>query len=161
MCVFALDERLLLAVVFAIFNTTFIIGIHRTVNIGLAVIIGLFVLYGTARVFGLDPVVGSFEIRTVSGFVTQRPEDDARVVETALYVALVAFQMRFLIRRILGQRGFLIAHTVRFYVGFCHYIDTVFITEFIPVIVIGVVTGTDRIQVELLHDLDVLEHAFA
>ena len=50
------------------------------------------------------------------------------MVESALYIALVTFQMGFLIRGVLGQSLFAVAHAVRFYIGFGYDIDTVLVT---------------------------------
>ena len=102
MSVFTLYQRLLHGVILAVFSAILVVVIHRAEDIGLSVLSGLFVLYGTAGVFVLDPVVSGLEVRTVSSLVTQGPEDDTRMVEATLDVTLVTFQMRFLIRWVLG-----------------------------------------------------------
>ena len=38
----------------------------------------------------------------------------------------------------------------------CHHIQTIFVTQVIQVLVVAVVGGTDRVQVVLLHDRNVL-----
>ena len=82
MVVFALDERLLEVVVLAIVLTRPRGIVHRAEDIGVAAItMSLLPLAGTALVFGLHPVVGSLEVRTVNGLVAQRPNDDGRMIE--------------------------------------------------------------------------------
>ena len=83
------------------------------------------------------------------------------MVETTLYVALVAFHVRFLVSRFLGQCLVAVSHSVRFDVGFGHYINTVFVAEFVPEVVVRIVTGSYGVDVELLHNLNVLNHAVA
>ena len=63
-------------------------------------------------VFLFDPIIAGLEVRSVATFVAHRPQDDARMVEIALHVASVAFQMCFLVARFFGQRGFLESHAV-------------------------------------------------
>ena len=48
---------------------------------------------------------------------------------------------------------------MRLYVGLRYDIDTVLVAEVIPEVGIGIVAGTHGVEVELLHDLDVLDHA--
>ena len=50
---------------------------------------------------------------------------------------------------------------MRLYIGFGYDIDTVFIAKIVPEVVIGIVAGTNGVQIEFLHDLYVLYHAFA
>ena len=45
--------------------------------------------------------------------------------------------------------------------GFGHYINTVFVAEFVPEVVVRIVTGSYGVDVELLHNLNVLNHAVA
>ena len=83
------------------------------------------------------------------------------MVETALHVALVAFQVRFSIIITLGKGLLAVAHAMRLDIRLCHYIDTVLVAKVIPKIVVGIMAGAHGVQVELLHHLDVLQHTFA
>ena len=83
------------------------------------------------------------------------------MVEATLYVALVAFHVCLGIVCTLGQCSFTITQTVRFDIGFGYHIDTILVAKFIEEVVIRVVASTYRVKVELLHDLDVLNHSFA
>ena len=81
------------------------------------------------------------------------------MVEATLHVTLVALQMGFLVAGFFGQRLFAVTHSVGFDVGFGYDINTVFVAEVIPEIVVRIVAGSHRVDVELLHNLDVLNHA--
>ena len=83
------------------------------------------------------------------------------MVEVALHVAPVAFYVGLLIVVTFGKCVFAVAHAVGLYVGFCHHIYTIAVAEGVPVVVVGIVAGAHSVEVELLHYLYVLQHAFA
>ena len=159
--ILALDERLGHLRVGRIADDSLVAGVHRAVDVGLAVDRCALVLDRTGEILGLDPVVGSLEVGAVAGFIAQGPDDDGRVVVAALDIALVALHMRKGIVVALGKGPVAITHTVGLDVGLGHHIDAVLVAEVIPVVVIRIVAGTHRIEVELLHDLDVLLHTGA
>ena len=162
MGIFAHDEGFLFVVVLAILDATGVSGIHRTVDIGIGTgVVSLFKVDEAAGVFLFDPVVTGLEVRTVATLVAHRPQDDARMVEVALHVALVAFQMRFLVSRVLGQRLFLEAHAVAFEIGFGHDVKAVTVAQFIPIRIVRIMAGAHGIDIEFLHELYVLEHPLA
>ncbi len=161
MSIFTLNQGFCHGIILTVFLTSVIAIVHRAIDICLTCFTGLFILYGTARVFCLYPIVGGLEVRTIAGFVAKRPEDDAGMIETALHIALVALHMCFLIVRTLGKCLLAVAHSVRLDIRFCHYIDTVLVAKVIPKIVVGIMAGAHGVQVELLHHLNVLQHAFA
>ena len=72
------------------------------------------------------------------------------MVEVALHVALVAFQMRFLVSRVLGQRLFLEAHAVAFEIGFGHDVKAVTVAQFIPIRIVRIMAGAHGIDIEFL-----------
>ena len=41
-----------------------------------------------------------------------------------------------------------------------HQVDAILVTEVIPQRVVGIVTGTNGIDIKTFHDLDILKHAF-
>ena len=82
------------------------------------------------------------------------------MVIPSLYIALVAFHVCFFVRWIFGKCFFAISHSVRLDIGLCHYIDTVLVAKVIPQIVVRIVTGTYRVNVQLLHTQNILQHAF-
>lgn len=87
------------------------------------------------------------------------PNDDRRMVDAALHVAFVALQMRFGVERILGQRLFAVTHAVRLDIGLGHDVESVLVAERVPAGVVGVVARAHGVDVVLLHDADVLQHA--
>ena len=159
--VLALDEGLGLRVIAAVLLAVVGSGVHGAVDVGLAVVAGAFVLYGPTGVLGLDPVVSSFEVRPVAGLVAQAPEDDARVVEVAFYVALVAFEMSFQEIVAARQGGVAVTHAVALKVGFGDDVKPVAVAELVPIGVVGVVASAHGVEVVRFHDLDVLFHALA
>ena len=80
------------------------------------------------------------------------------MVETALYITLITLHMSFLVIGTFGKSGFFISHSVRLDIGFRYHINTVLVAQIIPQIIIGIVAGTHRIQIELLHKLNILNH---
>ena len=46
-------------------------AIHSTIDIGIVILLGTFVLDGTAFLYRFQPIVGTLEIDSVSGFVAQ------------------------------------------------------------------------------------------
>ena len=159
--IFALDQRLGVFGVLGIFLAVLVGVVHRAEYVGLAVDVGLFVLNRARGVLGLYPVVGGLEVGSVAGLVAERPYDDARMVVEVLHVALVAFHVCFCVCRVLGECLVAVAHTVRFDVGFCGHVDTVFVAQVIPHFIVGIVACAHCVDVELLHHLDVLKHAVA
>ena len=158
--VFALDQR---ACVFRIFGVGFAVPrrvVHGTEDVcvgsGLS---GLLILHGTALILTLDPFVSSGEIRSVNRFVAQAPHDDTGMVEVDSHVVLVALQNLQPEVFFLGFRVALVAKAVAFLVGLSGDIETIFVTEVIPAWIVGIVTGTHRIDVQPFHDLDILNHA--
>ena len=59
----------------------------------------------------------------------------------------------------LGQRLRLIAHTVTLQVGLSRQVDAILIAQVIPTGIVWIVAGTHGIDIQLLHDLDILDHA--
>ena len=82
------------------------------------------------------------------------------MIETTLYITLVTFQMSFPIIRTFGKGFFTITHSVRLDICFGYDIDTITIAEVIPEVIIGIVASAHRVQIELLHNLDILNHTF-
>ena len=82
------------------------------------------------------------------------------MIEAALNVTLVTLHVCQGIIFPFGQCFFAVSHTMAFDVGFGYHINTVLVTKFVPEIVVRIVASAYGIQVELLHDLNVLNHAF-
>ena len=159
MRILTLDQRTWI-VVLGISFAAAVTVIHRAEDIGLTVVSGTLILYRSAWIISFDYIIRLFEVRTISGFVTQTPEDDARMILECFYVQFVTLNVCLLVGRILGQGCFAISHTVAFDIRFGHQIQTILVTQVIPSRVIRIVAGTNGIDVQLLHDLDILNHAF-
>ena len=74
-------------------------------------------------------------------------------------MTLVALKVSLCVGGVLGERFFIVAHSVGLDIGLGHYVYTVLVAEVIPQCVVGVVTCAHCVDVELLHELDVLKHA--
>ena len=83
------------------------------------------------------------------------------MVLVALNHAAVALEVCLGIDRVLGQRVLAVTHTVRLYVGLVDNVETVLVAQVIPFGRVRIVARTYGIEVELLHDLYVLNHALA
>ena len=76
------------------------------------------------------------------------------------YIVLVALDVGIVVCGILGECFLSVTHTMALDVGFSRDIDTILIAKVIPARVVRVVAGTVGIDIELLHALDILNHAF-
>ena len=83
------------------------------------------------------------------------------MVEIALNVALVALHVGFFVVVAFGECVVAVAHSVRLEVGLGNHINAVAVTQVVPIIIVGVVTGAHGVKVELFHYLYVLQHALA
>ena len=160
MVVLTLDERLLEIVVLAISLARPRRVVHRAEDIGVAAFaMGLLPLTGTALVLSLHPVVGGFEVRAVHGLIAQRPNDDGGMIEVRAHVVLVALQNLLGEQRLLGLGLRTVAEAVALLVGLGSHIDAVLVAEVVPYGVVRIVAGAHGVDVQALHDLDVLNHA--
>ena len=75
------------------------------------------------------------------------------------HISLVALHVHQFKVLVLGQRPLTITHTVTLQIGLGSEVDAVLVAQVIPAGVVGIVTRTYRIDVQLLHNLDVLNHA--
>ena len=76
------------------------------------------------------------------------------------HIGLVALHVCQFVAWVLGKGVFAVSHSVRLYVGFCRHVDAILVAEVIPSRVVGIVTSADGVDIELLHYLYVLYHAF-
>ena len=157
MGILALDERTGI-ITLGILLASIVAVIHGTENISLSVLSSLFILYGTAIIYGLDLIISLLEVRTIACFVTQTPDDDAGMVLLHKHIITVALYMCQLIRSVLGQSAVTIAHTVAFDVGLAHNIESVLVAKVIPTGIIAIMAGAHGIDIEFFHHLDVLDH---
>ena len=62
--------------------------------------------------------------------------------------------------RIFSEGSGAVAHAVGFNVGFGDDVESVFIAEFIEAGIVGVMSGADGVDIELLHEREVFTHEF-
>ena len=60
---------------------------------------------------------------------------------------------------VLGEGLLAIAHTMTLEVRFCCQVDTILVAEVIPTWIVGIVTSTNGVDIQILHNLDILNHA--
>ena len=147
------------AITLTILLALLIVDVHRTVDVGLAVITTTLILHRTSLVVSLHPVVCLLEVDAIARLIAQTPHDDGRMVHKGLHIALVALDMGLKILRELRQRLLAIAHTMGLQVSLSGDIQTIFIAKVVPARIVRIVTSAHRIDIQLLHDLDVLNHA--
>ena len=75
-----------------------------------------------------------------------------------LHVGLVTLQVHLLEVCALGQRTLAVAHSVTLQIGFGRHVETVLVAKVIPAGIVGIVTGAHSVDIQLLHNLDVLNH---
>ena len=142
-----------------IFLAVLIAHIHRTEDVCLAVVASLLILHRTSRIVSLHPVVGLLEIGAIAGLIAQRPDNDAGVVLERHHIALLALYMSLGIVGTLGQSLVTITHAVALDIRLCRQIDAILVAEVVPTGIVGIVAGAYGIDIQILHDLDVLNHA--
>ena len=136
-----------------------VVGVHWTIDVGGSFQSCAFVLYGTSRVVLFYPVVCRIEVDSISCFISKTPSNDGRVVLVDTNVVLVTFQVCFFETGLMCEGFFSVAHAMAFEVGFCHDIDTVLVAKVIPAGIVGIVTGSYRVDVMLFHYFDIFNHA--
>ena len=109
----------------------------------------------TARQF-FCLVVHRLDVRADTSLVTEAPKNDARVVAVALNKRDDPVHVCLLPGQILTHHMVGIAVSVRFVIGFVHYVQTPSVAKIIQILAVGVVGGPQEIDVRLLHQAHVL-----
>ena len=107
-------------------------AVHAAIDVGIVVLFGTFVLYGAVLLDRFQPVVGTFEVDAVAGFVAQRPDYDAGMVLGTFVHPAGAVHMGREPGTVFSQRFGTVSHSVRFDVGFVDHIEAVFVAKFVP-----------------------------
>ena len=158
MCILTLDQRAWI-ITLRIPLTMIVVSIHRAEDVRLAPVTSLLILYRTRGVILLNPFIALLEVRTIAGLITHGPYNDGRMVLKRSHVSLITFQMHLLEVLTLGQCLITITHTMTLKVCFCSHIDTILVAKVIPTGIVRIVTGTNSIDIQLFHNLDILNHA--
>ena len=130
MGILALDERTRIALATVAFAMS-VVGIHRAVDVGLA------------------PVA----------CIAQRPHDDGRMILQYIYIMALTLDVRVVETGILRERFLAVAHSVTLDVGLGGDVDAILVAKVVPTGIVGIVAGAHGIHVQLLHHLNVLNHA--
>ena len=172
MSIFALDERLvelslvaslpiLSRLVLAVVLAARIAVVHRAEDVGELAECSLLILARARRVFVLDPLVCLLKVLAHTCLIAERPDDNRRMVEVSLHIALVTFHVSKGKDRVLGKSLLAISHSVTLKVGLGCDIKTILVAEVIPIAVVRIMACAHCIDVHLLHLKHVLKHAFA
>ena len=159
MVVLALDERHRTVRVLSILFTSTYRIVHRAEDIGTLASVSLLILNRTALVLTLNPLVSLQEVIAHHSLITQTPGYDTRMIEVHGNIVLVALQNLLGKHRFLGSSIIAILETVTLLVSLSYHIDTILIAELVPAWIIRIVTGADSVNIQALHNLDVLNHA--
>ena len=159
MGIFTLDERTGI-VALGIAFTIGVIVVHGTENICLAILSCLLILHRATGVDTLYPVVHPFEIWSIASLIAHTPDDDARMIAQGEHITLVAFKVHLLKVSALGQCTFAITHAMALQISLCYNVDACRVAQIIPAGVVGIVGRTNGIDVQPLHDANVLTHTF-
>ena len=118
----------------------------------------LLILHGACIIEGFHPVVSLLEVWTIACLITQTPHDDTRMVLETDHVTLLTLDVHLLEGRILRQRLLAITHAMTLKIRLRREIDTILVAEVIPTGIIRIVTGAYRINIQLFHNLYILDH---
>ena len=146
-------------IAFRIVLTILVIHIHRTEDIRLAIQFCTLILTRTTIVVSLHPVVSLLEVRTIASLVAKTPHDNTWVVLISNHITLLTLDMCFLEISPYGKCLLLVAHTVTLKVTLCCKVKTILVAKVIPTRIIRIMTCTYGIDIKILHNLDILNHA--
>ena len=135
--------------------------VHLGVEIGVVAEDGALEVNRTRRVELVDPFLHGSEVLRVGSLVAHRPVDHRRMVELVVHVVHVA--LHYLLGEEVGccDSVAIVEEAVTLLVGLSAYIYTIFVAKLVEVRVVRVVACAHGVHVELLHQLHVLNHAFA
>ena len=131
--------------------------VHSAVHVGRVVV--ALVVNGARRI-QLSSQVSHGEKRVAcAGLIAEGPHHDGWVIFVALDHSLQAIETRRFPGRVAA--GNEAVHTLRLQVRFIDHVDAVAIAQFVPVRMVRVMGSTHGVDVEALHQQDVLQHGLA
>ena len=157
--VLAVDARLgerMLAKVVHLRNT----GVHRGNDInGIGVAVLLVMDRTTIELVSLD--IHCTDVAAIAALVAHRPHNDAGVVALLHHQALNTVDVGRLPCRVVGDQGDIadILEAVALHIGLGDQHDAILIAQLVEARVVGVVGRAHRVDVVLLHELQVAAHA--
>ena len=110
----------------------------------------------------LDPIVARDEVRAVTGLISERPDNDARMVLVCFDHPLVAANDSFFPAWLVQQQMIRVgAHVVRLNICLSNHVHSIAVTQIIPERDIRIVTRSNGIDVALLHQFEIANHRLA
>ena len=94
-------------------------------------------------------------VRPAARFIAQRPEQHGGMILVTQHHTGGTLHIGMQPERIIAQ---IVPDAMGFEVGFIDQIDPIFIAQLVPERVIGIMAGANRVEVELLHQLDLGAH---
>ena len=135
-------------------------GVHRGNDVdGIGVAVLLVVDRTTVELVSLG--VHRADVAAIAALVAHRPHNDAGVVALLHHQALNAVDVGRLPCRVVGHQGDIadILEAVALHIGLGDQHDAILITQLVKARVVGVVGRAHRVDVVLLHELQVAAHA--
>ena len=133
-------------------------SVHRADNIGGgAVGAAAFILHRAGRVVALQPVIHRFMVAAAAGFISQRPDNNRRVVAVALQHSADAGAEGREPGRIVGKTIHR-HHAVGFNISFVNDVQAIAVAQPIPARSVWIVRAAHGVEVVLLHQQNVLHH---
>ena len=83
------------------------------------------------------------------------------MVEVGADIVLVTLQNLLGEEWLLGLCPIAVTESVTLLISLCSHVDTIFVAKVVPNGIIGIVTGADSVDIEALHNLNILNHALA
>ena len=135
-------------------------AVHTAVNIRIIVQFSTFVLHGTSVFYRFQPVVGTLEVDSVAGFISQRPDDDSGMILGTFVHPVGAVHVCGQPGSVFGKRSSPISHAVGFDICFINHVQSVAVAKLIPVRVSRIMRVTHHVDIVLFHQFDVQFHQF-
>ncbi len=118
----------------------------------------MLVLNRTCRVEGLREIVGVQEVLSVASLVAETPDDDGRVVAVPAHHPFDTVRYLLVVQRILCDCAFSVTESVSLVVRLIDDIESILVTQLVPVRVVRIVAGAHRVDVQFFHYPDVTQH---
>ena len=133
--------------------------VHRTINVCIPFQACAFVLNRTRTIECFQCVVSNIEVYTITSFVTQRPNNDTRVILVAFVHVCCTVDVRLHKQWVVTQCTAytqVVSLTMAFNVGFINYIDTIFVAKFVETFLLWIVACANSVHVVLLPQFKIL-----
>ena len=151
---------------FQITFNTFRCLIHRTINISIPFTF-LFIIKQCSLILDrsciiitLYPIITSIEIFSIPCLISHTPNNNRRVINISLNHSLISGKMCFSKLFRMSKTFLSISHTVTLHISLINYIKTIFIAKGKPFRIIRIMTGTNRIDIQLFHNSNIIYHIF-